>query len=443
MRLVIEKDDPFNQCALKREPYAQALYNIINDHPDGFVLAINNAYGTGKTTFLEMFKAYIELKEQTCVYFNAWENDFTKEPLVAFLAELKQLDQFSENTKFDKVINSGAWMVKTLAPVLLKALADKYIETDTLKEAIKKLGSNSIEVFAREVDQYLEKKKGLVEFREELQNIVNEELNKKPLVIIVDELDRCRPDYAVEILEVIKHFFSVENIVFILAFDEVQLESSICGYYGSENFNAKEYLRRFIDLQFMLPKPKPQDFLEYLYFRYDLKTVFGGVAVDFENTKNTFVALIKDMDLDLRQIEKMHNHLVVSLSFKWKSPTIFPETLVILIYLKIFQKELYNKIKGPRLSSEEINDSIFANLKIKSNHRYWSKIAFILLLLNQDNKAHELADFRNDNVTLYFTPLYDISKDFEWTVFHVRNWYGFEEIIVQREIFNWLEFIKE
>ena len=76
----------------------------------------------------------------------------------------------------------------------------------------------------------------------------------RPLIVVIDELDRCRPSYAVELLEVAKHLFAVDHIVFVLAVNRSELAHSIRALYGS-GFDAEGYLRRFFDVDFRLPAP--------------------------------------------------------------------------------------------------------------------------------------------------------------------------------------------
>ena len=87
--------------------------------------------------------------------------------------------------------------------------------------------------------------------------------NPFPFVIIVDELDRCRPDFALSVLERIKHLFSVKNVVFVLSMKKVQLEKSICHIYG--NIDAAEYLQKFINCEITLPKKAilPEEFQKH------------------------------------------------------------------------------------------------------------------------------------------------------------------------------------
>ena len=82
---------------------------------------------------------------------------------------------------------------------------------------------------------------------------------QRPLVFFIDELDRCRPSFAIELLERVKHLFDVKNIVFVLSIDKKQLEAITAAVYG-ERIDALEYLRRFIDLDFYLPLPHTKDY---------------------------------------------------------------------------------------------------------------------------------------------------------------------------------------
>ena len=90
----------------------------------------------------------------------------------------------------------------------------------------------------------------------------------RPLIICVDELDRCRPLYAIEMLERIKHLFNVPGIVFLLGMDRLQLCHSIQATYG--DIDTDNYLHRFVDLEFVLPEPDREKFLEDLWDRYNL-----------------------------------------------------------------------------------------------------------------------------------------------------------------------------
>jgi hypothetical protein len=86
----------------------------------------------------------------------------------------------------------------------------------------------------------------LVKFNEDLQAALNAS-NIKRLIFVIDELDRCRPSFSVEVLEKVKHFFTCKKVLFILVYNKEQLESSISHVYGVNAPNI--YLQRFIDLE--------------------------------------------------------------------------------------------------------------------------------------------------------------------------------------------------
>ena len=105
------------------------------------------------------------------------------------------------------------------------------------------------------ITKYQEAQSSIAEFRAKLGQMAEAliESNGCNLIVMIDELDRCRPSYAVELLEVAKHLFEVEHIVFALAVNRTQLAHSIRALYGSD-FDAGGYLRRFFDVDFMLPR---------------------------------------------------------------------------------------------------------------------------------------------------------------------------------------------
>ena len=97
-------------------------------------------------------------------------------------------------------------------------------------------------------DLFDNNKKGKIEELKETFKTID-----KKIIFFIDELDRCRPDYAIETLETIKHFFDESNIVFVLATDDNRLQSSVNSVYGSEIAN-EDYLHKFIDIKFNLPE---------------------------------------------------------------------------------------------------------------------------------------------------------------------------------------------
>jgi hypothetical protein len=140
-----------------------------------------------------------------------------------------------------------------------------------LLDGLENASKAAAEILKKEIEAYASRKKELSDFRKDLESFVNKGIGGKPVIFFIDELDRCRPNYSVEVLEHMKHFFAVRGIVFVLAIDKEQLGHAVRGVYGSEQLNSDEYLRRFIDLEDSIPQPSTKDFTSYLfdYFAFD------------------------------------------------------------------------------------------------------------------------------------------------------------------------------
>lgn len=362
-------DRPFAECKLGREPYAKVLTDIVSTYADGFVLAINNEWGSGKTTFVKMWQQHLNKNEFQTIYFNAWENDFDNNPLVAIMSELETLSNEKNEQVFKSVVEKGAVLVKNIAPALAKSLIKKYVVDidDITLDIIENATKASTEILAEEIKAYASKKKTIVEFRKALEKFVKQSENQKPLVFIVDELDRCRPTYAVEVLEQIKHFFSVSGIVFVLSIDKKQLSSAVKGFYGSDHIDSNEYLRRFIDLEYSIPNPSTKNFIEYLFEYYSFKDFFETDKRmqhhELRRDATTFLSiadfLLTKSNTTLRQQERIFalTRLVLC-SFKENEYT-FPQVLFLLVYVKIMQDDVFKKIENNEFSLQGLSNAFY------------------------------------------------------------------------------------
>lgn len=381
----IVEGNPFANCELDRQQYANILTSIVSTYADGFVLAINNKWGAGKTTFVKMWEQDLKNKGYQTVYFNAWENDFENNPLTALMGELKTLTKKATEPEFKTVLKRAATLSKHLAPIVVKAIADKYVDTQGIKEAIENITKGVTDIFENEVNEYAEKKKGIAEFRTSLSEFIANTNKGKPLIFIVDELDRCRPDYAVAILEQIKHFFSVPNIVFVLSIDKEQLGNAVRGVYGSEQIDADEYLRRFIDVEYSIPEPEAEKYCNYLhnYFGFDefFKSDFRRKHHELNYDSTEFIKiskiLFKNSNVSLRQQEKIFAHARLVLRSFPENNYVIPSLFLLLIYMKIIDNTLYDKIRLKQLSILELQQEFINCIKFKDSKDEETEILFL------------------------------------------------------------------
>ncbi len=207
---------PFANDKLGREQYAKILTSLIENAEDGFTMSIDAEWGNGKTTFVKMWQAYLQKNEYTTIYVNAWENDFyTADPFAVIINEIfTQIPRTSFSDEQYQLASSCVGGIATIAksiPILnvIGAFGEAYKQ---VMDECKK-DKNPLQA----CESYT---KLIQEFRQKLQDFVHCIGADKKVVVFVDELDRCRPDFAIEMLERIKHLFCVDGLVFVLSIDK-------------------------------------------------------------------------------------------------------------------------------------------------------------------------------------------------------------------------------
>jgi len=398
--LNIDQEQPFKNCKLERIKYAHILTDMVSAYPEGFVLAINNEWGTGKTTFVKMWKQHLENNKFKTLYFNAWENDFEKDVLIALISELEGLANSKTKEIFKTVLQKAAPLAKGLVLGLIKTQIEKHIGKDVVKDALNGVAEATAEELQNQIDSYQARKNGIKEFKKSLAKFVEKSADKKPVVFIIDELDRCRPSYAVETLEQIKHLFSVPGIVFVLSIDKEQLGNAIRGVYGSDKLNAEEYLRRFIDIEYQLPKPNTEAFCKYLFEYFDFAKFFNqkeriGIAElqhDYDNFLQFIIALFEGSSATLRKQEKLLAQARVILNTFKSNHYLLPDPFVLLIFLKMFHEKIYENIRSSIYNIQELIYAIEGVLpNFKSEDEIRRAIVAEIILINAyklDNKQY-------------------------------------------------------
>ena len=234
-KIIIDEEEPFKNDKLDRELIANNLTKIIENKEGSFVLSIDSGWGTGKTTFIEMWVQKLKIEKNVIpIYYNAWENDDFNDPLLAII---NSIDEYFNSKRRKKKLYETLDEVKEHS---------KRVIFNGLKRGIKKATGDIIDpcdfkVFD-EYKEYKKNKKGITDSLLKLYYVY-----KKKIIIFIDELDRCRPTFAIETLERIKHIFDVPGFVFVLSVDKDQLSHSVKGLYG-QDMDSQGYLRRFFDI---------------------------------------------------------------------------------------------------------------------------------------------------------------------------------------------------
>lgn len=224
--------------------FAVNLSKFIAKVDTPYVLGLDGGYGTGKTHFSTRFSVMLN-KSITTVYFSVWEQDYMVDPFVVFAEKIIWIarKQAGGTELVTNILTSVAAATKVRAEFGIWGLFKVGAELSG-KDLINKLFPKK-----QRSDLFIELKILLSQFIQSLP--------KKKLVLIVDELDRCRPDYAVKVLETIKHFFDIPGLLFILPINSERLNTYVQGFYNihADQFVGKEdYLQKFINETIEVPE---------------------------------------------------------------------------------------------------------------------------------------------------------------------------------------------
>ncbi len=346
----IDPDDPWGTDRLEcRKEEGENLTRLLSTIQHPFVMSISAEWGSGKTTFIRMWKQHLENQGFTCLYFNAWQNDFVSDPLVALVGEMtNSLDKIiiAEEKKrehIERLKGAGKVILRHGVPLLIKLVTMATLDVEKFGEEISDAFHDASEsYFEKAFEKYEEEKDSLQAFRTELEDfarlVTSQEGKKSPLVFFVDELDRCRPTYAVELLERIKHLFEVDNIVFVLALSTGQLKSSIRSLYG-EGIDATGYLRRFIDLDYPLREPAADVYSKVLF--EDLGIGGDVDTPGFIDIVSTFGLLCDRFNTKLRGRQQNAVRLSLALRMTQALNKKMTAYLIFLVLLYTSERELF------------------------------------------------------------------------------------------------------
>ena len=353
--IIPSEEDPYNGDLLDRKMCGEVLEGLAKTFSSGCVIALDGKWGTGKTTFVRMWGEYMKRNGYTVLSFNAWESDFVLDPLVCLIAEFKKATVVAGKDNVEKLTKAVAKISFAMLPALVGQIA-KHLTGMDFQEIAKDAMSETVNILNRCVDDYAKQRESLDDFRVALSEYVESVRQEKPVIFIIDELDRCNPNYAVKTLERIKHLFSVKNVVFVLAIDMQQFCHSIRGYYGSEKIDADDYLRRFIDIQYPLPIGNIDKLIPSVLQKFDItesilkknRSSYNSLALFEEYVK----MLYQLKSMSIRQLEKwlLHTRLVLGSTKRHISP----ETILFLVYLRLFESDFYRHFVLSEIDDQEV-----------------------------------------------------------------------------------------
>ncbi|WP_101474920.1 KAP family P-loop NTPase fold protein [Fusobacterium sp.] len=310
---------------------------------------IDGSWGTGKSYFCEALKEKIneenKKKEKerkiNFIKINTWETDYFSDPMKSLIGEISSHITLNVETtqKAEQILKNGL-------TIFGKAVLNKGLEKIGLdkanREELVSLFKEVTQFETSELDEYNKYKQLVNDFKETL-------ITKEPdlKLIVIDELDRCKPSYAIELLETIKHFFGVKNIIFIFLVNMEQLRSIASTSYLTED-KCSEYFEKFYDIKFSLPSLDYNDFIQIEYDKYnqlDIYKPYKSNKIDMDYFSNEVDRFYEALFLEAFNsncdgesvaprsfIKSFRKFSILLLSLSRKEKSCYPLMIVLILY---------------------------------------------------------------------------------------------------------------
>ena len=237
------------------------ILEVISEKKSSCTFALNGAWGTGKTFVLNMLMNQLweyHSDKYIVFYYNCWQYDYYEEPLIAIVAAmLDSLDEethlLPENIRAEVKVGID-FAKKSLKKIAIELVKNKigvdFTEALSAVDAYQQALDNEEQAKEdnRSFDVFYSFKKAIKNVQEEIQKLAEE----RTIVVIVDELDRCLPNYAIKVLERLHHLFTgIENVSVVLGIDKDQLNNTIIQIFGGKR-DISKYLHKFINFELPL-----------------------------------------------------------------------------------------------------------------------------------------------------------------------------------------------
>ena len=241
--------NPHEHDALDRERDCLFLVDLIEKSDTPFTLAVDAEWGNGKTVFIKMLQAHLRKRGFRCVFFNAWECDFYSEPLAPLIAEISE--QIPPHSSIGKTLREKG---SKLVQYIKEATSASHPSIAAILKIIEVVSDNTKPEVLGSIGDYEAYRDALKDFKKSLEEFSSERQDGRSLVVLIDDLDRCRPDFAINMLERVKHIFDVPLLFFVIAINKKEFRNVVKSFYGCED--GERYLEKFFDLVFHLRNEK-------------------------------------------------------------------------------------------------------------------------------------------------------------------------------------------
>lgn len=394
-------DLPFDENSeIDRAYLAKSLDGLYENIVQPSVAILDGRWGVGKTTFIKRWIRGSDDKKFSVLYFDAFAHDYMDQPFDALSASLlgilsSKIDK--TDSRYQKIKSSAVDVSKRLAVSGAK-LAIRFgtaglIDGAMIDSIATDISAEAGDLAEKAVEAVLERqaqdKAAFDLFRSNLGKISDllcsddtDDQGQKNVIFVIDELDRCRPDFALGILECLKHFFRADKLHFLLVTNKDVIRKSVEARYGIGD-SSEEYLQKFYDftIGFERSAEYEHNHVSANYSKKIISNLLKG-KVDgsrIHSIQSNTAQICRAFNLTLRDAEHIATSLCLaflSLSDRQFSPSPW---LVFLSFFKVKHPSVYTAIKNgsPCYSSVEavLDSGVWADSydigRIKTAFRYF------------------------------------------------------------------------
>ena len=370
---------------LNRIEFLNDLFNLFenfgNYDDGGLTISINGRYGSGKSTLLNFIKEKNEQEDKYHVIkYDAWQNNLFDNPLIPILHSLNELQSTGS-----KILAGAKAVLKSLPKIF----------TDTLANA------HSVDLSPLLINENIfEEYKQYTEAISKYKEILTKFCKEKKVILLIDELDRCLPEYQIKVLETLYNVFNIPNLILVIALDKNQLEHSVKQIFGKQS-NTSGYLSKFIQYEIDLPENTNNKYLETLIlFQCKYPEVKQMCAKMFELANVSIrncLQIVKELNLICN--EKNSDGSPIQYIY-WYPLFVCLVLIIKKQYRHIYKKYFYNEFANERITDTiPLNQTLFykfltdiKNTELENIIKYFTSkyigFAFILYFINYFYSIH-------------------------------------------------------
>lgn len=409
-------DEIWNEDLLSRHGFADFLTTTICAQNEaislrqerGWTVALDAEWGAGKTFFIERWAKDLRRQGFPVVMFDAWTNDLGDEAVVALMAEIsREMESWFPKLPIEQEVKkkavgfmkeAGMRLRRSVYPatkVLISGILKKGIgssiedimsagdeqssseaedEAEKMSDAVERTLDK---VFETALEEHHRRSIAIAQFKDSMVKVIDlihsQATAKIPVFVFVDELDRCRPSYAISLLEEIKHIFGIPNVCFVISTNLSQLTHSVRAVYGL-GFDGEQYLKRFFDQAFILPPPDNKSHIKSLLENFTILSSRKHVVGLPQSSKNpvdsadSITLIIDAFNLDLRSQKQVFRIADTAVAAIDKNKQIYIMWLFFLCALAHRNSEKFKELYSEKYDRKEFSNLLrevrFANVDI-------------------------------------------------------------------------------